>query len=93
MSFQEQTKNEIHALLLESFAPSHLEVINDSAAHAGHASALATPKAGHFKVRMTSARFTGLSPVKLHRLVYEQLAGLMDSKIHALSMTLLDPQE
>lgn len=93
MSFHEQTKNEIHALLLEGFDPSHLEVINDSAAHAGHASALAAPKAGHFKVIMTSTRFLGLSPVKRHRLVYEQLASLMDAKIHALSMTLLDPHE
>lgn len=93
MSFQEQTKNEIYDLLLKHFEPSHLEVINDSAAHAGHASARETPQAGHFKVIMSSSRFIGLNAVKRHRLVYEQLLGLMDSKIHALSMTLLEPGE
>ena len=93
MSFHEQTKNEIAALLDAAFTPSFLEVINDSASHAGHAAARATPSAGHFKVIMTSEIFQGLSPVKRHRLVYERLSGLMDSHIHALSLNLSAPNE
>lgn len=93
MSFHEQTKSQIAALLSEAFKPTHLEVINDSAAHAGHAAARETPSAGHFKVIMTSEIFLGLSPVKRHRLVYEKLSGLMDSHIHAISMSLSAPHE
>jgi BolA protein len=88
MSFQEQTKEAINAILLKEFNPTYLEVINDSAAHAGHAFARDTPQAGHFKVIMTSELFNNLSPIKRHRLVYEKLNNLMDTHIHALSMTL-----
>jgi BolA protein len=93
VSFHEQTKNKITAILAEAFKPTYLEVINDSAAHAGHAAARETPQAGHFRVVMTSEFFIGLNPVKRHRLVYEKLDSLMDSHIHALSMTLSDPNE
>lgn len=93
MSFHEQTKNEIATLLDAAFSPSFLEVINDSASHAGHAAARATPTAGHFKVVMTSEIFEGLSPIKRHRLVYEKLSALMDSHIHALSLSLRAPNE
>jgi BolA protein len=93
VSFHEQTKNEITALLSAAFSPSYLEVINDSAAHAGHAAARATPSAGHFKVIMTCESFQGLSPVMRHRLVYEKLSHLMDSHIHAISMNLCGPNE
>lgn len=92
MSFHEQTKEQIAKILQEAFKPSFLEVINDSASHAGHASARESG-GGHFKIIMTSELFTGISPVKRHRMVYENLNNLMDSHIHAISMTLSAPGE
>lgn len=88
MSFHEQTRSEIEEILRREFAPLSLEVIDDSAAHRGHAEALMQPKAGHFKVSMSSQKFDDLNQVKRHRLVYQALTELMDSKIHALSLNL-----
>jgi len=82
------TKLEIEKILNKEFNPVMLEVVDDSSAHRGHSKALHHEAAGHFKVIMKSERFNGLPQIKRHRLVYEQLAALMDEKIHALSMDL-----
>lgn len=88
MSIHDTTKQDIEEILRSYFLPLSLEVIDDSAAHRGHAEAILHPKAGHFKVIMKSAKFDGVNQVKRHRMVYEQLAALMDSRIHALSLNL-----
>jgi BolA family transcriptional regulator, general stress-responsive regulator len=93
MSYHNQTRAEIETILRDAFKPNMLEVIDDSAAHRGHAEALLHQSAGHFKVIMKSSQFDGLTPVKRHRLVYEKLSGLMDSKIHALSLNLMASDE
>ena len=63
-----------------------IEVIDDSAAHAGHAGAQGG--GGHFRVRIDAPQFAGLRPVARHRLVYDCLADWIPARIHALSMTL-----
>ena len=88
MSIHQTTKNDIEEILRREFKPIELEVIDDSAAHRGHAEALLQPKAGHFKVNMCAQAFDSLPQVKRHRLVYQALADLMDSRIHALSLNL-----
>lgn len=88
MSLHERTRKEIETILQEAFSPSWLSVTDDSASHAGHHEALLHPSAGHFKVSMVSDAFAGLNPVARHRLVYQKLAHLMDSHIHAISMDL-----
>jgi BolA protein len=93
MSIYQITKNDIEEILKREFLPLSLEVIDDSASHRGHAEALLQPKAGHFKVEMTSQAFDGLPQVKRHRLVYQALAELMDSRIHALSLNLRGSNE
>lgn len=93
MSFHSQTRSEIETILRDNFKPEFLEVIDDSAAHRGHAEAILHQGAGHFKVIMKSDQFNGLSLVKRHRLVYEKLSSLMDSKIHALSLNLMASNE
>jgi stress-induced morphogen len=87
------TKTEIEDILTKAFSPLFLEVIDDSYAHRKHAEAIIRPEAGHFKVMMKSARFDGVNPLQRHRLVYEQLAELMKSEIHALSLNLLSSDE
>lgn len=81
----------IRAALTAALSPRQLEVIDDSQAHAGHAGAL-TGK-GHFRVFVIADGFTGLAPIKRHRLVYAALADLMDSDIHALSIDARTPAE
>jgi len=73
---------QIRARLAAALAPTELEVLDEGHKHAGHANA----GKGHFHVRVVSAAFEGMSPIKRHRMVYAALDGLMDRGIHALSI-------
>jgi BolA protein len=78
----------IRDLLQSAFAPSALEVIDDSHRHAGHEGA--KDGRGHFTVRLISAAFTGMAPLARHRAVYAALGDLMQTDIHALSIQASD---
>lgn len=80
---------QIRARLLE-LEPLELQIEDQSAAHAGHAGALA---GAHFRVHMVCAAFDGLSRLQRHRLIYERLEPLMGGRIHALTMSLYAPGE
>ena len=75
---------EIRARLEAAFAPFELEVIDDSHRHIGHAGA--ADGRGHYRVRIVSAAFAGMSPVARHRAVYAAVGDLMQTDIHALSI-------
>lgn len=77
------TAQDVDAALREALAPSTLEVQDDSHLHAGHAGAR---EGRHFSVRLTSARFNGLSRVARHRLVYDALHRLIPRGIHAIAI-------
>ncbi len=68
-----------------------VELIDDSHKHAGHAGA--KDGRGHFRVRVVSADFDGLRTLQRHQLVYRSLGDLMQTDIHALSITALTPDE
>lgn len=72
---------EIEAALKSALFPVHLEVINESHLHAGHAGA---GEGSHFRVVIHSARFAGVPRVGRHRLVYDALSDLIARGIHAL---------
>ncbi|HEX2650903.1 MAG TPA: BolA family protein [Burkholderiales bacterium] len=78
--------------LQAALAPEKLELIDDSAAHAGHAGA-APGGNTHWRLTIVSAQFAGKPTVARHRLVYEALGDLMQNPIHALSITARAPQE
>ena len=82
--------SEIESVLRATLAPSAIEVDDDSHLHAGHAGAR---EGRHFTVRLTSARFTGLSRVARHRLVYDSLGSLADQGVHALAIVARAPEE
>jgi BolA family transcriptional regulator, general stress-responsive regulator len=82
--------SDVEAALRASLAPSQLEVIDDSDKHAGHAGAR---EGRHFTVRVTSARFNGLTRVARHRLVYSALHGLIAQGIHAIAIDARSPDE
>jgi BolA protein len=72
--------------LQEILQPSRLEVIDESQAHAGHAGANGTGFGTHFRVRIDSPRFAGLSRLSRHRLVYDALRDFLDGGVHALAI-------
>ncbi len=82
--------DEIRQRLL-TLAPSQIELIDDSAKHAGHAGAKAGGK--HFQLRITAACFKDRPTLARHRMVYDALGALMHKEIHALSITALTPQD
>jgi len=75
----------IRQLLENEFAPTMLEVIDDSAKHAGHAGARAGGES-HFTVKIISKKFSGLRQVACHRAVYAVLKPLFDEGLHALAI-------
>ena len=80
----------IRAALEKELAPSQLEIVDDSARHAGHAGAR---EGGHFRVSLTSEAFRGKSMIQRHRLVFAAVAGLMKTDIHALNIDARTPEE
>jgi BolA protein len=81
----------IRARLEDAFAPTALEIVDDSHRHAGHAGA--RDGRGHFTVDIASAAFAGMAPLARHRAVYAALGGLMATDIHALSIRARTPDE
>jgi BolA family transcriptional regulator, general stress-responsive regulator len=90
MNHPHVTAGAVQARLAEVLAPIELEVRDDSAAHAGHAGAR---EGSHLSVRIVSERFTGLTRLARHRLVYDSLSTLMPQGIHALAIDARAPGE
>jgi BolA protein len=80
----------IRATLERELAATSVEIIDDSAKHAGHAGAR---EGGHFRVTVVSPVFDGKGQLERHRLVYGALASLMGRGIHALNIIARTPQE
>ena len=76
----------------EHFAPDELQVVDDSASHAGHAGATAAGET-HFDVLVVSARFRGVNRVARARAVHAVLGAEFASGMHALKLTLRTPEE
>lgn len=76
----------IEACLRQALSPTSLEVIDESAAHAGHAGANGLGHGTHFRVRIGGPAFAGRSRVAQHRLVYDALRKFTDAGLHALAI-------
>jgi len=81
----------IEAKLRAALEAESVEVVDETHLHAGHAGARSGK--GHFRVRVVSERFAGLSRIQSQRLVFAALAEEMESDIHALAMQTLTPDE
>jgi BolA protein len=79
----------LEAALREALAPTQLEVIDESAAHAGHTGANAEGYGTHFRVRIASPRFEGKPRVARHRLVYDALQVFIAQGLHAIAIEVL----
>jgi BolA protein len=78
----------IRAKLVRTLIPTALEIVDESALHAGHAGARPGGET-HFRIRIASAAFEGLSRVARQRQVHAVLADELHTQIHALSLTTL----
>lgn len=82
----------IRAKLTAGFGPLALDVVDESARHAGHGGARPEGET-HFRVRIVSSAFAGVSRVERQRMVYGVLAAELAGPVHALSLTALAPEE
>jgi BolA protein len=83
----------IRNILTRAFAPARLDIVDDSARHAGHAGAAGGASETHFSVAIVSDVFTHRSRVERSRMVHEALAGEFAAGLHALSLHLRSPSE
>jgi BolA family transcriptional regulator, general stress-responsive regulator len=81
---REERVEAIRLRLQAAFAPSALAVVDDSHHHIGHEGA--RDGRGHYRVRVVSPVFAGMTAVARHRAVYAALGDLMQTDIHALSI-------
>ena len=83
---------EIQTLLTAAFAPTQLQVINDSAKHHGH---LGDDGSGesHFTVEIESAAFIGVSRLQRQRMVNAALGDIPGQRVHALAIKARAPGE
>ena len=75
----------IRSKLTGAFAPVTLEVVDESHLHKGHAGHRPEGET-HFRVKIASEAFRGISRVKAHRLVYDVLADEIAGGVHALAI-------
>jgi BolA family transcriptional regulator, general stress-responsive regulator len=79
----------IRERLQQELQPDSCQVVDESHLHVGHAGA--RDGRGHFRVEIVSRKFSGLSSIARHRLVYQALGSLMETDIHALSIQATPP--
>lgn len=83
-------RDTIIAKLTEAFAPTHLEVIDESERHHGHAGWREGGET-HFRVRLATHKFAGKPRVAQHRAVMTTLKEELDTRVHALAIEVLPP--
>ena len=92
MSESTAMADRLRAKLVAALHPSSLTIVDESARHAGHAGAREGGET-HFRVRIVSVEFAGLSRVERQRRVYAAVAGEIADGIHALALTTFTPEE
>lgn len=83
----------LEADLQRHLHPAYLEVLDESASHAGHAGANGLGYGTHFRIRIASSAFAGKSRVTSHRLVYDALQIWIAAGLHALAIEILPMPE
>ncbi len=80
----------LRAALTAAFAPAHLDIVDDSAQHAGHAGASQAGET-HYTINMVSDAFNGQTRVMRSRAVHAVLDQEFKAGLHALSLKLRSP--
>lgn len=79
----------LEARIASALKAERVEVLDEGHLHIGHAG----EGKGHYRVRVVSAAFDGLGPIRRHRLVYAAVGEWMNDGIHALAIEALTPGE
>jgi BolA protein len=88
----ETVASQITRRLTDALAPTHLEVVDDSEQHRGHAGH--DPRGeSHFTVRIESPVFAGKTRIERQRAVNAALADLLADRVHALVIKARAPGE
>lgn len=85
-------QREIESLLTAAFAPSRLEVVNDSAKHRGHSGDDGSGES-HFTVLIESTAFAGVGRLQRQRMVNAALGAIPGERVHALAIRAGEPGE
>lgn len=88
--------NSIRRKLQAAFSPLSLDIVDDSARHAGHAGAIRADGGQgetHFRVRIVSSAFTGMSRIERQRKIYAVLSEELAKEVHALQLEARTPEE
>lgn len=75
---------------LASLEPLSIEILDNSALHAGHAG---NTGGGHFSITIVSSQFSQKSQIMRHRLIYQALTDLIPQHIHAISILAISPTD
>ncbi len=84
------TANTIRQKLEEALKPELIEIIDHSAAHAGH---YGNQGGGHYNVTIVAEQFEGKTLVQRHQMIYRIMGDMMKEEIHALGINALTPTE
>ncbi len=76
---------------LAALNPEHIEILDESAKHAGHEGAKGG--GGHYWLTIVSPQFAGVPTLARHRMIYDLLGDMMHKEIHALSIKAYTPGE
>lgn len=77
--------DEIQARLQAAFAPTVLEVVNESHLHAGHSGDDGSGES-HFRVKIASPAFAPMTRIARHRAVHAAIGPDLVARIHALAL-------
>lgn len=93
-------KTTMETKLKNAFEPQRLEVVDESHLHAGHhheesGHHVTYDGTGetHFRIRIVSDKFEGMSRIERHRSVNELLADELKAGVHALAIEPAAPGE
>ncbi|RZV34166.1 MAG: BolA family transcriptional regulator [Sphingomonadaceae bacterium] len=85
-------QSEIEARLRDEFAPTALQVINDSAKHAGHSGDDGSGES-HFTILIESPSFAGVSRLQRQRRVIAALGDIVGERVHAVAIKASEPAD
>jgi len=88
---EDDMREEIEAILRAGLRPETIEVLDQTALHAGHDGAKGG--GGHLRVRIVAAAFAGKTLMERHRMVYSLLEGKIGTTVHALALETRAPGE
>ena len=81
-------RNKVADLLKTRLDASEIEVVDESAGHAGH-----SETGAHFFVHIVSPKFNGKTRIERHQMVYEALKDELRENVHALRIRALSTED